>query len=234
MSAARRAALVAALAAALGGCATPAVVLVSADYPAANVKRVALVGFDDFSGVAGSGEIASSAFEKYLLLPGYALVERRQIDAILKEHGLEMAGVVDASQVKGMGQELGVDAVVIGTVTDFTGAGEQTVMMDVPQEQSDPIYGQVTTSQRSGGTRVTTTQSVVTGYATTQSDVVVPETEFVPAHVGLSARLVDVESGEVLWSVSASSDGDSLSAAVEAASAKAMRAVAKRLSSAAR
>ena len=218
----------------LGGCATPAVVLVSADYPAANIKRVALVGFDDYPGAAGSGEIAASAFEKYLLLPGYGLVERRQLDAVFKEHGLEVSGAVEPSQVKGMGRELGVDAIVIGTLTDFTSASEQTVMMDVPQEQSDPIYGQVTTSQRSGGTRVTTTQSVVTGYATTTSDAVVPETEFVPAHVGLSARLVDVASGEVLWSASASSDGASLSAAVEAAAAKTMRAVAKRLQSTAR
>lgn len=225
----RPAGLIALAAAALAACAAPAVVLVSADYDAARVKRVALVGFDDFPGAAGSGEIAASAFEKYLLLPGYALVERRQIDDVLKEHGLAASGLVDSSRLKGFAQVLGVDALVIGTITDFAGQSEQTVMMDVPQEQVDPVYGQIVTTAHAGGVRTTTVQNVVTGYATTQSDAVVPETEFVPARVGLSARLVDARTGEILWSASAASDGASLSSAVESAAAKTMRAVADRL-----
>jgi len=220
------------LAAALAACATPAVVLVSGDYASANVKRVALVGFDDFSGADGSGEIASAAFEKYLLLPGYSLVERRQIQSVMKERGLDMSGLIDPNQMKNDAKVLGVDALVLGTITDFSNQSEQTVMMDIPQEQSDPVYGQVTTTRRVGGPgggRVTTVQNVVTGYASTPTDTMVPETEFVPAHVGLSARLVDVASGEVLWSVSASADGGSTSEAVEAAASSAMHAVADKL-----
>jgi curli biogenesis system outer membrane secretion channel CsgG len=216
------------LAAALAACATPAVVLVSGDYAAAHVQRVALVGFDDFSGAAGSGEIASSAFEKYLLLPGYSLVERRRIQAVMKEHGLDMSGAVDPAQVQSYGKLAGVDALVLGTLTDFTSASEQTVMMDVPQEQVDPVYTQVGGGRRrdGGGGRV-----VQTGVVTTETDAVVPETEYTPASVGLSARLVDVATGEVLWSVSASADGDTTGAAVEAASSSAMHAVAARLKS---
>jgi hypothetical protein len=109
-------------------------------------------------------------------------------------------------------------------------------MMDVPQEETDPVYGQIVTTQRAGGPgggRVTTVQNVVTGYATTQTDAVVPETEYAPAHVGRGARLVDARTGEVLWSVSASADGDAPAAAAESAAAKAMRAVAEKLKTAA-
>jgi curli biogenesis system outer membrane secretion channel CsgG len=218
------------LAAALAACATPATVLVSGDYASAKIKRVALVGFDDFSGAPGSGDVASSAFEKYLLLPGYALVERRQVDALMKEHGLDMSGAVAPGG--SYGKILGVDALVLGTITDFTAPSDETVMMDVPQEQTDPVYGQVTTTQHVGGRgggSMTTVQNVVTGYATTETDSQVAETEFVPAHVGLSARLVDASTGEVLWSVSASADGSSTGEAVEAASASAMHAVDDRL-----
>ena len=69
----------------------------------------------------------------------------------------------------------------------------------------------------------------MTGYNTTQTDHVVPETETSPAHVGMTLRLVDVESAELLWSASASNDGSSLSDATEQASAELMRGVVKQL-----
>jgi hypothetical protein len=80
-----------------------------------------------------------------------------------------------------------------------------------------------------GGTRVTSTQNVVTGYATTETDQIVPETQTVSAHVALNVRLVDAKTNELLWSVSASASGDDLAGATETASARAMQAVAKQL-----
>ena len=92
-----------------------------------------------------------------------------------------------------------------------------------------PRASSAVTTQRSGDTRVITTQNVVTGYAVTQTSRVVPETLTVPAHAALNVRLVDAKTSELLWSVSASASGDDLAAATEAASAAAMQAVLKRL-----
>ena len=36
--------------------------------------------------------------------------------------------------MKSYGKVLGVDALVLGTLTDFSSQSEQTVMMDVPQD----------------------------------------------------------------------------------------------------
>jgi hypothetical protein len=229
----RAAALAAVLAAgALAGCAAPAVVMVSRGYDAAKVQRVTLAGFDDYPGAPGSGEAASSAFEKYLLLAGYRLVERRQVSALMNEREFSYSNAT-VDQIQILGKTLGVDALVLGNISEYSGSSEHTVMVDMPQQQIDPLYGQVITKsgggRGDGGARVTTVQNVVTGYAVTQSNTVVPQTEVVPAHVALSVRLVDVQSAEVLWSVSAASDGDSLSSALEQASAQAMRAVAKKL-----
>jgi hypothetical protein len=187
-------------AAGLAACAPNAVVVVSGSYDPARIKAVAVTSFADFPGAAGSGDVAANTFEKYLLQAGYR--------------------VVDASQA---------DALAIGALTDYTGARDETVMVDIPQSQSDPIYGQVVTTQRSGDTRVRTTQEVVTGYAVTQTSQIVPETQTVPAHVAMNVRLVDAKSSELLWSVSSSASGDDLAAAAEAASASAMQAVLKRL-----
>ncbi|HEX4048321.1 MAG TPA: hypothetical protein VH309_10830 [Elusimicrobiota bacterium] len=187
-------------ASAFAACAPSAVVVVSPDYQAANVKSVAVSSFSDFPGAPGSGDLAATAFEKYLLQAGYR--------------------VVDASQA---------DAVAIGAVTDYSGASDQTVMVDVPQEQTDPVYGQVVTTQRVGGARVQSTENVVTGYSTTETDQVVPETETVPAHVALSVRLVNAKTNELLWSASSSASGDDLPSATESASSSAMQAVIKKL-----
>lgn len=216
-------------AAALAACAPRAAVVVSKDYDPAKIKRVAMAAIDDFPGAAGSGDIAAGTFEKYLLLSGYSLVERRQAAQILKEHDFNLSGEVSPDQLRQAGRLLGVDAIVIGGVTDYTNARDQTVMVDMPQEQTDPIYGQVVTTQRTDQGRVRTVQNVVTGYATTFSSQLVPETTTVPAHAALSLRLVDVETGEVLWSAGAGSDGGDLASALEAASAAAAKAIAKKL-----
>jgi hypothetical protein len=186
-------------AAGLASCAPSAVVVISAGYDPARIKSAALTPFPDFTGAAGSGAVATNTFEKYLLTT-YRLVDADQADAI-----------------------------AIGALTAYTGSSDQTVMVDIPQEQSDPVYGTVTTTQRLGGTRVTSTQNVVTGYATTETDQVVPETETTPAHVAMNVRLVDAKTNELLWSVSSSASGDDLAGATEAASASAMQALVKRL-----
>lgn len=217
------------LAAVLGACATPAIVVLSPDYASHKPRRVALLSFTDRPGAAGSGETAAAAFEKYLLWGGYSVVERRQVAQLLKEQAFSVSGAVDPATARKLGKILGVDALALGSVTDFSNAGERTVLVDLPQQKSEPIYGKVTTSQQSGDTTVKTESRVVTGYTYKQIDRVVPETRSFPARVGLSVRLVDVQTGQVLWSGSDSSDGVDLGSAAEQASSAIMRAVVKQL-----
>lgn len=213
----------------LVGCSSPAVVFIASDYNPSHVRRVALVKIADYPDAPGSGEIAASTFEKYLLPAGYNVIERRQVAQILQEQSMNLSGAIEPAAIQNIGKILGVDAVVLGNLTEFSNTREQTVMVDIPQEQSDPIYGQTVTVQRNGDSMVKTVQPVVTGYTYTQSDQVVPETETLPAHVGMSVRLVDAQTGEVLWISSASSDGVDLTAAIEHVSSKIMQAVIKRI-----
>ena len=203
--------------------------MVSPDYDASRVHRVALVGITDYPGMPGSGDVAAGTFDKYLLLGGYNLVERQQVSEILKEQSFQVSGVVSPATAHKLGSLLGVDALAFGAITDFSSPRDQTVLVDMPQEHSEPIYGQIETVQRSGGSTVRTVQDVVTGYAYSQTSQIVPETQTVPAHVGLSVRLVSVDNGEVLWSASGSGSADDLGQAAEEASSQIMQAVAKRL-----
>ena len=215
----------------LDGCATtpPAMVLMSKDYLNAQPKRVALLGFRDYPTVEGSGEIAAGIFEKYLLLGEYSLVERRQVSEIMQEQALQNTDAIDPATLKKIGSLLGVDALVFGTVDDCTTPGEKTVMVVMPQEQTSPVYGETETIQRKGDTVVKTTQPVVSGFSTSFSSSIVPEQERIPAHVGISVRLVDVQTGAILWSASGSSEGSFLNDAMEKVSEKVMKAVEKQI-----
>lgn len=227
---ARRTWMGAALAALLlGGCAPPAVVFISQRYTQAAVHQVVLAGFLDYPGSPGSGDVASSLFEKYLLLAGYGLADRGQAQTLLASQGVSLTSTLGLAALNRLNQGLGVDAVVIGQITDYSDASDRTVMEDLPLEQTSPIMGHQTTVQRVGDQRVRTESDVVTGYATSTTDVPVQTTESVDAHAGLSVRLVDARTGEMLWSGSASADAPHLQAALEDASASVMQAVAKRL-----
>ncbi len=213
-------------------CATtpPSSVMISPHYNATQIQHVALIGFTDYPGMIGSGEITASIFEKYLFLTGYRLVERRQVSEILKEQAFQTSGTLNKATLQKLGHILGVNALVFGSIDDFNNPREQTVMVSIPQQHSSPIYGQVETIHKNGDTIVKTTQNVVTGYNYSYSSQMVPQEQTVPAHVGISVRLVDVETGEVLWSASGSGNGSFLNEATENASSQVMEAIKKQLS----
>jgi hypothetical protein len=219
-------AMLAGLALLMSGCATtPAVAIVSSHYDPTTVFKVAVAGFADFPAAAGSGEMAAGTFEKYLLLGGYRLIGHQQAEQEL--NGAPLNANLDLASLRRAGQALGVDALVFGSVTDYSDAQETTVMTSVPMEQSTPILGTTETVQRSGSTVVRTTQATVSGYAYSQTSEVVPETSTIPAHVALSVRMVDAQTGEVLWTASGDSQAPYLSGATEQAAAKIMQAVLK-------
>lgn len=203
--------------------------MVSPQYNPAQIHRVAMLDMPDYPGVAGSGQIVASILEKYLLWTNYSVIERSQVDQVLNEQSFAVSGAVDQSTAHNVGKLLGVDALILGNITDYSNSQEQTVMVDMPQEQSDPIFGKVVSVQHTPNGEIRSEQNIVTGYAQTQTNEVVPQTETLPAHAALTVRLVSVETGEVLWSASAGSDGVSPSAAAEQASAALMQSLVKKL-----
>jgi len=182
----------------LWGCATPAVIFISPNYGKEPPQRVTLQGFSDAPGQQGSGAMMADVFEKYLFNLHY--------------------NIVDANQAQ-------VDAVITGSLSELTDTSEQTVMVDVPQEVSEPIVQDVVVQGRHG----LRTVSRQTGTQTTVVDQSVPETETLPARVGINVRMVSVKSGELLWSGSGSADGMDIASAAEAVASKVTDALQKGL-----
>ena len=88
--------------------------------------RVAVLDFDfsptDAAALwAGSAGGVNELLVNKLVQDGtYSVIERSRIEAILAEQDLGASGRVDASTAAEIGRILGVDAVIFGTVTEFT------------------------------------------------------------------------------------------------------------------
>lgn len=201
-----------ALAAAVSACASnePRIVAVSERYEPALVERVSVIALADHSEAEGSGQLASDALETSLLASGYRLLRRRDAEKILSDRRLTASAAPDPARLQELGRMLGVDALVFGAVTDYTGTPDRTILVDLPLEHADPIFSRGDERPWSGG------------------PIARPE-RATPSRVALALRLVDVETGETLWIVSSSADGPDLAAALDQAAANAMKELSGRL-----
>jgi curli biogenesis system outer membrane secretion channel CsgG len=103
------------------------------DAPAASAsarRRVAVLYFDYatvhgyVSGIMGSdvdiGKGVATMLVSELVRNGtYTVMERAQVDRILNEQNFQQGGRADASSAAKLGRLLGVDAIIIGSVTQF-------------------------------------------------------------------------------------------------------------------
>ncbi len=178
----------------LGACAT-ATVAVKTDFNFASVKRVAVVGFTDYGGHPGSGEVVAGAFEQGLLAAGYDVVERARVDAVLREQRLS------ATDSKALGKALGVDALLFGRITDFRESRESLVRADVVDTHQDPIYKRRTKRVlQPDGSYASTEVTELQGYRTVRVVRREPRAVTQYGRLGVSARLVHVATQDVLWS----------------------------------
>ena len=183
---------------ALGACAT-ANVAVNKNFDFSRVKRVAVIGFKDYPGRAGSGDLLTGAFEQALIAAGYDVVERGQVSKVLAEQ--KFSGKPDPRVTKAIGQSLGVDALLFGQITDLAESRSRVVQVDVVDDRSDPIYVKRTRRvQQPDGSFVDVREDTIEGYKTTHIVRREPRTYTTDGRLGVSARLVHVASAGVLWS----------------------------------
>ncbi|MGA2090234.1 MAG: GNA1162 family protein [Endomicrobiales bacterium] len=151
-------------------CGTQQSIIVKPGFDFSTIKRVAVLNFDDAPSFPNSGAVPAELFTKYLLKTGFSVIERTQIDSILKEHQLFLSGIIDPTQVKEFGKIAGVDAIIVGSISEY-----------VPEQN---LY---------------------------EGDY----QRFIAAQVGLTCRMISVETGEVLWVGSDTYDGDNTQTAFE-------------------
>ena len=173
----------------------------------AKVKRVAVLDFTGKSHSDGSGKIVASIFEKEFLALEYEIIERREVESILREHKLNLTGTTGQSSPSKIGRLLGVDAVILGEVTLYSKEKEQTYWLEVRETERQPVVKTVQEKIKQGDKWVTVNKEAIIGYEETERVKQVPQRYSQDAEVGMAVRMVDTATGKVLWSASDSEEG---------------------------
>ena len=187
----------------LAGCATPEVAVNShADF--SKIQRVAVATFG-----GSGGDVAADFMTQDLLNHGADVVERQRLDSLLQEQHLASQNILDPATIKKIGKILGVDAIFVGTVA--SNVPSQSYLVTSPRHS---VIGTVTPV---GGNDIYTSGPA---FGVPDSQVVTSA-----AQASLIARMVDVETGSILWSGRMSYEGydnQSAMAAITASLAKSL------------
>ncbi len=175
----------------LAACATPKVAVnPRADFSA--IKRVAVLSFN-----GPKGDLAADLMTQSLLEHGADVVERQRLDSVMREQQLASSSSFDPATAKQLGKLLGVDALFVGTVAESTPASSYIV-----SQSKNPLNN---VTQVSGGTVYS--EGTVMGMPNAQ---LLSTT----ANVSLLSRMVDVQTGSVLWSASMAYEGFDITSAM--------------------
>lgn len=173
-------------------CATPNVAV----NPRANFSAIKRVAVLSFSGP--KGDLAADLMTQSLVAHGADVVERQRLDSVMKEQSLTASSAFDPATAKQLGKLLGVDALFVGTVGESTPASSYLV-----SSSNNPRETNVT--QVSGGNIYS--EGAVMG---------VPNSQLLSttANVSLLSRMVDVQTGSIMWSASMVYEGFDLTSAM--------------------
>ncbi|HCE99071.1 MAG: hypothetical protein A2X34_09990 [Elusimicrobia bacterium GWC2_51_8] len=175
-------------------CVTPNIAInPRADFSA--VKRVAVLSF-----AGPKGDLAADMLTQSLVARGADVVERQRLNAVMQEQSLSASSSFDPATARQLGKLLGVDALFMGTVAEST--PPTTYMVNT---SNDPLVANVT--QVSGSNIYS--QGSVMGLPNSQ---LLSTT----ANVALVSRMVDVQTGSILWSASMSYEGLDIPSAMTA------------------
>ncbi len=171
---------------------TPKSVL-SPTYDFSQINRIGIMAFSnswaDLNGV-------ENLFAKYLIQSGFKVVERAQLESILREHNISVSGYLAPDTTREIGRILGVDTLLVGEVSSYSPARTELTMTASRRSESRPIMrqdvmrmpdGTYVGYQRPAGTQIS-------------NSVDMRPTEYtINAKVALIAKLIDVETAEIVW-----------------------------------
>ena len=103
---------VCAMAVMLSGCLTLDVAVSNKFDPSRNMKKIAVFPFTMDNGTWGA-EFADSVSHEFFK-SGIEIVEREDLDKILREDKLSASGVINDTSAAAIGRKLGADAIVLG------------------------------------------------------------------------------------------------------------------------
>ena len=161
-----------------------------------NFNQMRRIGIMCFESSRSSLHGVENLFAKYLISAGFQVVERSQLESVLQEHNISVSGYLSPETTREIGKILGVDVLLIGEVTAYTPTRKELTLVATRRTESRPVYRQ-DVMQLPDGSYAAYSRRVGTEYS--HSSELTPQEYTINAQVGVIAKLVDVETGEVVW-----------------------------------
>ncbi|MBI4425153.1 MAG: hypothetical protein HY554_15590 [Elusimicrobia bacterium] len=168
---------------------------------------------------------AEDMFAKRLLERGYQVIERARLEAVLREQKLGASGALRPQTAKRLGKLLGIDALILGQVTTYEPERKLLVTVDSRSTREEPVFETRTEKGPDGEPREVKRQI---GKKVTEEVQKLPVMLPVDAEVGFAVKLVDVETGELAWVGSDTSQGVNAPLAAEAVAAYLVKRLSKK------
>ncbi len=177
----------------LAFCACTPKTYISKSYDFGNLKRIGILAFNSptatFSG-------AENLFSKHLLKYGYTVVERAQIEEVLAEQNLSVDSYLSPDVTRKIGKVLGVDVLLMGDITSYMPERKTLTYNITRTNTSEPVFNQQVTKDQEGKVHVKTTYA---GQKDTRRKDIYPTEYIIYAQVGVVAKMVDVNTAEIIW-----------------------------------
>ena len=164
--------------------------------PTYNFDRMNRIGIMAFSNAWADLNGVENLFAKYFIQAGFNVVERAQLESVLREHNLSVSGYLDPATTREIGRILGVDVLLIGEVSSYSPARTELTLSTSRRSESRPIFKQEV-MQMPDGTYVSYTRQV--GTEVSRLSETKPTEYTINAKVAVVAKLVDVETAEIVW-----------------------------------
>ena len=166
---------------------------ISKTYDFNNLTRIGVLPFaspdDAFSG-------AENLFTKSLIKYGYTVVERAQIEEVLKEQNLSASSYLSPSVTRQLGKVLGVDVLLTGEITSYMPEQKQLVYNVSRRTSSEPVFSKEVVKNADGNVQI---KSTYAGQQHTSSRDIYPVEYTIYAQVGVVAKMIDVDTAEIIW-----------------------------------
>jgi hypothetical protein len=193
-------------------------IAIKSGYDFTKVKKVAVLAFNPSPDNPNSGVMVADIFAINLLKAGYDVIERNDLAKVLAEQHLDSVGAISNDQLRTIGKVSGVDAIITGSVPVYTPARKEVVLVNERSFNTNTTYN---TIKRPKATQVegqaeqnyyNDTQKIVTH---TYNEQDTPVTHIIDAEIGVTAKMIDVKTGEVIWIASDTYEGTNIQTAAE-------------------
>ncbi len=194
------------------GCSTATIALKSG-YDFSKVKKIAVLRFNGVPENPNSGDMVADIFAKNLLNAGYTVIERNDLDKIIAERKLDLSGNISNAQIMEIGKVTGVDAVITGTIPVYTPERKEVVVVNIKNFNTNRTYDVRAVPRKDDPTKYETQTQAIDTRTFTEEEM--PVTHTIEAEVGVTAKMLDVATGEVIWIASDTYQGTNIQTAAE-------------------